>query len=173
MVRRALKFAFALALLASIVVAPVLARAFENTFEAEVERFKVGCGFQVVLQRPDLPLLDVERACQQRSLVILRHYGKTLTSDDEAFMAYRLTLLEQVDRGTISPIQANFLFSEYRRAREAEAAERDAAERAAQIEQRRAWDENRRAYRNLFPTSPPPVNCTTTWIGGTASTTCR
>jgi hypothetical protein len=150
MVQRALRFALALTLLASIVVTPVLARAGALPEE---------CSFQVQLERGNQPLLDSERACQQQ-------YGQTATADEKALMAYRLSLAEQVDRGTVSRIQANFLFREYVRHLQAEADKRN-------DESRRAWD---RTLQNLFPTSPPPpppVNCTTAWIGGTAYTTCR
>jgi hypothetical protein len=181
MLRRALRFAFALALLASIVVAPELAQADSDQFQAEFKQLTAECRYQALLASGSRPLVDLERACQHRfSDLYARYHDETPHPFTQAWFAYRLAVFERVDRGAMSPIQANFLLSEYRRYLEVEAGKADAAERAArmaeeayQSEQRRAWDENRRAYRNLFPTSPPPVNCTTTWIGGTASTTCR
>lgn len=162
----------ALALAASIVAAPVLARAGSDTFEAEMERLRADCGYQVVLDRAARPLLDVERACQRRIRDLATRHNETMTPADEAWYAYRLTVVEGVDRGAISPIQANFLLSEFRRAREAEAENVEAARRAERLERRRQWD--RDLQETLRPFAPrPTTNCTTTWIGGIASTTCR
>jgi hypothetical protein len=116
----------ALALAASIAVAPGVARAGSDPFEV----FKVDCNYQVVLERAERPLLDVERACQRRLRDLPRRYDRALGLDDEAYYAYRLNVVEGVDRGAISPIRANFLLSEYRRALAAEQESADAARRA-------------------------------------------
>lgn len=167
-----LRIAVALALVGSIVVAPGLARAGSDAFEAELERWKDTCGYQVVLDYAARPLLDVERDCQRRVRDLVARHDKGTTPAEEAWYAYRLTVVEGVDHGAITPIRANFLLSEYRRALVAEEESADAARRAEWYERRQQW--NRDLQETLRPFAPrPTTNCTTTWIGGIASTTCR
>lgn len=66
-------------------------------------------GYQIVLERAERPLLDVERACQRRIRDLLRRNKQEMTPAEEAWWAYRLNVVDEVDRGAISAIQANFL----------------------------------------------------------------
>jgi hypothetical protein len=164
--------AVVLALAVSVVVAPGLAHA--DAHDDAVARWAQDCGFQKVLARTERPLLDVERACQERIRDINWRHNQTFDRDVEAFFAYRLNVVEGVDRGALSPIRAAFLLSEYRRAMLAAQESALDAHRAEWLERRRQWDRDLQETLRAFDRpSRPTADCTTSWIGNIASTTCR
>lgn len=157
-----------IALLAAIMGAPCVAHAGGNT------ELKAQCDHQNLLDGTVRPLVDVERACQHRLKAFYTSDGETLHPIHEAWLAYRLAVFERVDQGQMSPIQAAAVLSDIKRRLDAEIDNANAARRAEWLERRRQWDRDLQETLRAFDRpSRTTADCTTSWIGNIASTTCR
>lgn len=155
MVRRALVL---LAILSGLGTA--CGRAPENTFRRELAVVMSAC--------PSVPAAtpsERERECQRLYHFVHEKHGYGVDEFTQAEMAYRLALVERVERKEMAPPEAEVLLAELKR--------RLAAEREDLVNLRRHaalqvlyWSNFWRSWRN-------PVECTTSHNGYTAVTKCQ
>ena len=140
-------------------------------FQRDLSDTQRGCRFL-----PMGRLVEFAQRCQDRERVVYAKYGHRVDEFTQAEWAYTLAVYDRLDRKEIAASEAHFLITEFKRRMAVEREQLTLARERAQMDQTAAlvyWGNFWQSWSQSFqPRTTRPLNCTTTYAGTMANTSC-
>lgn len=142
------------------------------SFQRDLADTRRGCRFL-----PMGRLVEFSQRCQDRERAVYARYGYKVDEFTQAEWAYTLAVYDRLDRKQIEPSEAHFLVTEFKRRMTVEREQIALALRRAEMADQAAamiyWGNFWQNWSQSFqPRTTRPINCTTTYVGVMANTTC-